>query len=72
MNTGTKDSVETKSSTSTCQKNFLMRRRKKHILAGEYTTEEWVEFNYIIGSKLKDFMLTLNTSIDIENPRETI
>jgi hypothetical protein len=41
-------------------------------LDGDYTTEEWVEFNYIIGSKLKDFMLTLNTSIEIENPRETI
>lgn len=47
-------------------------QEKEAYLAGTYTTEEWVEFNYIIGSKLKDFMLTLNTSIDIENPRETI
>ena len=47
-------------------------QEKEAYLAGDYTTEEWVEFNYIIGSKLKDFMLTLNTSIDIENPRETL
>lgn len=45
---------------------------KEAYLAGDYTTDEWVEFNYMIGSKLKEFMLTLKTTVEIENPRETL
>lgn len=45
--------------------------REKYLYQkGEYNVEEWIEFNSIIGSNLKDFLLTLKTSIDIENPRE--
>lgn len=45
--------------------------REKHLYQkGEYTVDEWVEFNAIIGSSLKQFMLTLRTSIDIDNPRD--
>lgn len=38
--------------------------------AGEYTIDEWTEFNAVIGSNTKEFMLTLKTSAEIENPRE--
>jgi hypothetical protein len=38
----------------------------------EYTTDEWIEFNSIIGSKLKDLLLTLKTTVEIDNPRETL
>jgi hypothetical protein len=47
-------------------------KEKQSYHNGEYTTEEWIEFNVIIGSKLKNFLLTLKTSIDIENPRDTL
>lgn len=34
---------------------------------GTYTTEEWTEFNYILGSKVEDFMLRLKTNNYTEN-----
>lgn len=47
-------------------------KEKQSYLAGEYTTEDWVEFNYIMGSKLRDFLLTLKTTVEIDNPRENL
>lgn len=37
---------------------------------GEYSTDEWVEFNVAAGSKVKSFMLSLQTSVNFENSRE--
>lgn len=37
---------------------------------GTYCVEEWIEFNAIIGSKLKDTLLTLKTSVEVDNPRD--
>lgn len=47
-------------------------QEKQAYLDDEYTTDEWIEFNSIIGSKLKDLLLSLKTSVDIENSRETL
>ena len=47
--------------------------REKHLyVEGKYNLEDWLEFNYVIGNKLKDFLITLKTCVDIENPREMV
>lgn len=47
--------------------------REKHLYEeGKYNLEDWLEFNYVIGNKLKDFLITLKTCVDIENPREMV
>jgi hypothetical protein len=47
--------------------------REKHLYQkGEYSTEEWIEFNAMIGTGLKEFLRTVMTCLDIENPREMV
>lgn len=52
--------------------HFAYDQEKQTYLDDECTLDEWIEFNSIIGSKLKDLLLSLKTSIDIENSRETL